>query len=324
MSKSNASPLRKRPINKSTSKKSTPSTSSSTKPSQHGSSSAETQSVSGSRISPLDILRVLTTLLALTFSLSYYLTSGDSLTFNYRPWFTHINQLRAYAVSLAHPSPSIALLPYPSLIPSRFLFSLIIPQRGPLTLTPSQLSLYNGSDPALPIYLAINATVFDVSASPQTYGPGGSYHVFSGRDATRAFVTGCFQQDLTGDLRGVEGMFIPVEDEEDEEGGGMGLSKGQKKIRAEQEKREARKKVAKEVERWVQFYRGSSKYFEVGRVIDVSDGDGSGKEGEGAEAPILCEAAEMARPTRSQLNAEAAAGKGKPLFQPKQDGGKPI
>jgi hypothetical protein len=34
-------------------------------------------------------------------------------------------------------------------------------------------------------------------------------------EATRAFVTGCFKEDLTNDLRGVEIMFLPVEDVED-------------------------------------------------------------------------------------------------------------
>ncbi len=56
--------------------------------------------------------------------------------------------------------------------------------------------------PSLPILLAINGTIFDVSASPHTYGPDGNYHGFTGRNAGRAFVTGCFEEDLHGDLRG--------------------------------------------------------------------------------------------------------------------------
>ncbi len=83
-------------------------------------------------------------------------------------------------------------------------------QRGPIHLTPEELSLYNGTDKSLPIYLAINGTIYDVSASPSFYGPGGSYHFFAGREGTRAFVTGCFEEDLTPDMRGVEEMFIPV------------------------------------------------------------------------------------------------------------------
>lgn len=34
-------------------------------------------------------------------------------------------------------------------------------------------------------------------------GPGGSYHFFAGRDASRAFVTGKFKDDLNDDVRGL-------------------------------------------------------------------------------------------------------------------------
>ncbi len=212
--------------------------------------------------------------------------------------------------------PPVNLIHTPSLIN----ILTVKPQRGPLLLSPHELSLHNGTAPLLPIYLAINSTIFDVSASPHTYGPGGSYHVFAGRDATRAFVTGCFQTDLTGDLRGVERMYLPVEDVDEGGETGKGLSSGERKIRTEQEKREARKKSRKEVEKWVRFYGDSEKYFEVGRLV------GPEGEGEGAytgEAPNLCDSAENARPKRSQLNAQAAENAGgragkKPLFQPQK------
>jgi hypothetical protein len=43
-----------------------------------------------------------------------------------------------------------------------------------------------------------------VSHQTSYYGPGSGYHAFVGRDATRAFVTGCFQgAGLTHDLRGL-------------------------------------------------------------------------------------------------------------------------
>lgn len=66
-----------------------------------------------------------------------------------------------------------------------------------------QLSLYNGTDENLPIYLAINGSVYDVTSSPHMYGPKGPYRFFSGRDAARAFVTGCFRKEdqFTYDLR---------------------------------------------------------------------------------------------------------------------------
>ena len=59
--------------------------------------------------------------------------------------------------------------------------------------TPEQLSQYNGSDPNLPIYLAIKGIgnlkrlriVFDVSQNRSMYHPGAGYHIFAGKDASR-------------------------------------------------------------------------------------------------------------------------------------------
>jgi hypothetical protein len=45
--------------------------------------------------------------------------------------------------------------------------------------------------------------VYDVTAGRWIYGPLGSYHFFAGRDASRAYVTGCFETHLTHDLRGL-------------------------------------------------------------------------------------------------------------------------
>ena len=151
------------------------------------------------------------------------------------------------------------------------------------------MSAYDGTDPSRPIYLAINGTIFDVSAGRRTYGPGGSYHVFAGRDATRAFVTGCFIEDRTDDLRGAELTFLPVEDDESEE-----LSSAEKKIRAERGRREAKQKVIEEVKKWESFYGNSKKYFKVGMVLN--SGKHTGPE------PRLCEQAEKARPRRSRMN----------------------
>ncbi|KAF7512586.1 hypothetical protein GJ744_000847 [Endocarpon pusillum] len=284
-SKFNPTSPRQRSTTKSTTSGNSP-TPSSASAKQDEITSAESKTRAG--ISPTDLVRTLTTLLAVSLSLSYYLTSGDSLTFHYRPWFTKPTQLKAWI-------------------------------RGPLLLTPSELALYNGTDPLLPIYLALNATIYDVSVAPQTYGPGGSYHVFAGRDATRAFVTGCFDAEhLRGEVKGVERMYIPVEDLEEEEEGEQ-LTRGQKKVRREQELREARRKVRAEVDRWSRFYANSEKYFEVGRVVVDTNSKAEG------EMPDLCEAAEKARPRRSQLNkqrAETGKGNRKPLFKSKN--GKPV
>jgi hypothetical protein len=46
--------------------------------------------------------------------------------------------------------------------------------------------------------------VFDVSSGKEFYGKEGGYSVFAGRDGSRAFITGCFdEQGATHDLRGL-------------------------------------------------------------------------------------------------------------------------
>lgn len=160
--------------------------------------------------------------------------------------------------------------------------------------------MYNGTDPDQPIYLAINGTVFDVTAGRHTYGPGGSYEVFAGRDATRAFVTGCFLEDRTGDLRGAEGIYIPVDDPNEE------ITSGARKTRAEKERREARKRVLQEVAKWESFYRNHKKYFEVGTLVGVPEYTG--------EPPKLCEPAENGRPKRQNMKKEdRGTSPGKPV-----------
>lgn len=62
--------------------------------------------------------------------------------------------------------------------------------------------------------MAINGTIYDVSNGRKHYGPGGSYHFFAGADASRGFVTGCFDTDRTPDMRGVEEMYLPLDDPE--------------------------------------------------------------------------------------------------------------
>jgi predicted heme/steroid binding protein len=181
----------------------------------------------------------------------------------------------------------------------------VVLQKGPVNLTPTQLSLYNGTDPSLPIYLAINGTIFDVSANRGIYGPGGGYNFFAGRDATRAFVTGCFREDLTPDLDGVEEMYIPVEDDEEtnQEEKAL-LSSRERKLRREREVREAKAKVRAQVEHWEGFFRNHDKYFEVGKVIvDIAEDeeeDGAPKSKSKPKRP-LCEAAKKNRPKRKDL-----------------------
>lgn len=223
------------------------------------SSKVEIEDSSSRIISPLDILRIFVTLLAASTALSYYLT--DTFTWGYQPNLRKIQQQYV---------------------------------KGKVILTPAELALHNGSDPSLPIYIAINNTVFDVSAGRHTYGPGGSYSVFAGKHATRAFVTGCFAEDATNDMRGVETMYIPVEDDPEEV-----ISSGHKKVRTEKDRRDGKKKVLNEVEKWDKFYRDSKKYFVAGRLV------GEEQETFTGDAPALCAQADKGRPKRSKMNASA-------------------
>lgn len=222
--------------------------------SQKVSTEVEIEDASASVVSLVDVLRILVTLVGLTIAASYYVTSGESYIFGLpRPWFTKPAQIKQYI-------------------------------QGGVYLTPQELAKYDGSNPKLPIYLAVNGTIFDVSAGAQTYGPGGSYHAFAGHDASRGFVTGCFMEDRTSDLRGAEEVYLPIDDPEEQ------ILSTDRKLRAERERRVAKKRVRDEVDKWVKFYTNSRKYFEVGKVVGVPKPTGP--------APTLCAAAQKGRPKR--------------------------
>ncbi|KAF7507107.1 hypothetical protein GJ744_010920 [Endocarpon pusillum] len=55
-------------------------------------------------------------------------------------------------------------------------------------ITSEELSKCDGSDPSKPTLVAIKGTVFDVSGN-DAYGPKGQYHVFAGKDPSRALAT---------------------------------------------------------------------------------------------------------------------------------------
>lgn len=61
--------------------------------------------------------------------------------------------------------------------------------------TSSELQEYNGEENSKGLYLAILGDVYDVEKGVRHYGPGGPYHVFAGKDASRSFVTGDFSDD---------------------------------------------------------------------------------------------------------------------------------
>lgn len=113
----------------------------------------------------------------------------------------------------------------------------------------------------------MNGTIYDVSSNPRIYGPGGSYNVFAGKDAARGFITGCFAEDATPDLRGAEWTYVPIDVPPFDELDGVKVQAGQK-IHREQELRKARKQVEATIEGWAKMFRGDGgkEYFEVGKV----------------------------------------------------------
>jgi hypothetical protein len=126
-----------------------------------------------------------------------------------------------------------------------------------------------------------------VTAGSRIYGPGGSYHVFAGKDAARGFITGCFAEDSTPDLRGAEWTYVPNDVPSFEE-----KATAEQKVYREKELRKARKKVTDTIEGWASMFRGEGgkDYFEVGHVLR--------EDGWLEKLPIkpLCERAEKGRP----------------------------
>jgi hypothetical protein len=57
----------------------------------------------------LDVIRILVTLVAVSCGLSYYLTSSESLTWGYKPWFTNWSQLARYIVRFSPGQPGTSV-----------------------------------------------------------------------------------------------------------------------------------------------------------------------------------------------------------------------
>ncbi|TAQ90372.1 hypothetical protein B7494_g1323 [Chlorociboria aeruginascens] len=208
-------------------------------------------------ISVLDICRVLVFLVLASCTLSYFITKESAVWNMKRPAFTRFEAWRSWV-------------------------------SGPQQHTDASLRAYDGSDPTLPILLALNGTIYDVSAGRRHYGPGGSYHFFAGADASRAFVTSCFQTDITPDMRGVETMFLPLDDPEID----ALYTKRELKILRQKEARSAKEEVRKALKHWVDFFEGSRKYFKVGTVKREKGWENRG------EPPELCESAQKQRKPR--------------------------
>ena len=188
-----------------------------------------------------------------------------------------------------------------------------------LRLTEEEMKQYDGTDPENPIYLAIDGTIFDVSASPIFYGPGGHYHHFTGKDASRAWVTECWDSEdqLTWRMDGLEEMFMPkyldeqvertAEGDSDIEGseaygmdemarmanvlmeklGKVGPKEIQKRRKLDAEG--AKKGIEEKLNHWFNFFKNNQKYSVVGKVIHDKNKPA---------APAICEAAMKKRPMK--------------------------
>lgn len=71
------------------------------------------------------------------------------------------------------------------------------------TFTPESLLLYDGTN-GRPVYLAVQGEVHDVTSGSSFYGPDGPYHVFSGRECSRALALMAVDvKECNGDLGGL-------------------------------------------------------------------------------------------------------------------------
>lgn len=72
------------------------------------------------------------------------------------------------------------------------------------TMTLEELATCRGTNPGDRLYVGLSGKVYDVSKSVTHYGPGGVYHVFAGRDATRALaIESLDPKDAVGDVTGL-------------------------------------------------------------------------------------------------------------------------
>eukprot|EP00633_Aureoumbra_lagunensis_P001141 CAMPEP_0197290546 /NCGR_PEP_ID=MMETSP0890-20130614/7737_1 /TAXON_ID=44058 ORGANISM="Aureoumbra lagunensis, Strain CCMP1510" /NCGR_SAMPLE_ID=MMETSP0890 /ASSEMBLY_ACC=CAM_ASM_000533 /LENGTH=130 /DNA_ID=CAMNT_0042762577 /DNA_START=195 /DNA_END=587 /DNA_ORIENTATION=+ len=98
------------------------------------------------------------------------------------------------------------------------------------TVSNEELMSANGENGA-PIWLSIKGRVYDVSSSPNFYGPGRPYSKLVAKDATRAFGLGCAAPHcLVSDIEGLS------------------------------------ERQLKEIDRWIELYETHDKYKFIGTL----------------------------------------------------------
>lgn len=155
-----------------------------------------------------------------------------------------------------------------------------------IALTSEELAEFDGrylpdSTDRAPLYLSIRGRIYDVSAAWSFYGPGKTYFGLVGRDATRAFCTGCLDEPC---------LISSLE----------GLTEAQQK----------------EADRWVELYEHHDRYSLVGAlreapVLEEPADEASGQQAAAAESDDAWEQEQL----RAAQEAEGAR-KHKPFRPP--------
>ncbi|KAF5008731.1 hypothetical protein FDECE_5018, partial [Fusarium decemcellulare] len=207
----------------------------------------------------VDVLRVIAFLLLASCGLSYVISGGES-------WFWGMKNPPPYLTTKFYKElitgPVESFHRFRALKPTNTLL-----KPPPVYMTLSELSLFDGTDPERPLLLAINGTIYDVSKGRRMYGPGGSYHNFAAVDAARGFITGCFREDRTADLRGVEEAFLPLDDPEID----AHWTPEELAALKVKELAYAKAQAHKTLQHWVNFFANSKKYERVGYVLREDD-----------------------------------------------------
>ena len=100
----------------------------------------------------------------------------------------------------------------------------------------------NGDNGTGVLLLSIFGRIYDVSSGEKNYGKDGKYHLFAGRDATRALATGCLREHCLGSK---------TSDRE-----------------PDSDAFELNEKSTKEAKKWVAFFETHDKYSHVGSLKD--------------------------------------------------------
>jgi len=115
-------------------------------------------------------------------------------------------------------------------------------QELPIYTREELYELGNGENESGTILLSIFGRVYDVSQGQKYYGKNGKYHLFAGRDSTRALATGCLKESCLGSK-----VSSP-------DAGNYGI--------------ELNEKTTKEAKKWLSFFETHDKYSMVGYLAD--------------------------------------------------------